>query len=193
MSDIPTRPQGESNEARFQKAVWEKLWGRREVPFIKPSQQIVQQSQGLVVGVFDFVKAFSEYITATDSSGVLTQIARPPELRCSILARTIDGGVFTYAYQQPPNALAWVARTVTSSSLTGPEYQRIRPIYFAGIAGQTPAQPATKIIAIKYTAADIVSVGAAGGDTLNAVGTPITWIQISDNRMWVRKVDQTQP
>jgi hypothetical protein len=143
--------------------------------------------------VFYFKQAFSDYLLATTSpsGGSVVQIAKPPELRCSLTTAQIDGEIFSMTYQTS-GALAWTARTKVGTS-TPQEYQRVRPSYQPGNAAATPPIPPSKINAVPYTGSDVLSVGPADGDSTNAAGTPLKWIQISENRMWVRKVDQTKP
>lgn len=123
--------------------------------------------QTATLQAFTLVSVQANFITATnDSTGVSTLLAKPPKLRNSILAQTIDGVPYTYAYNST------VERTAMTTGYT--EFQRVVERYLAG----------DKIYGMQASATGVV----------DANGVAIPWIDINvDGREWAARADQSGP
>lgn len=194
MGFIPKKPSGNSDESLFQQAVWEELWGRKFVPYVRPKPvetAVVQKS--VQIKELLLVQIFSDYVVGKDVSvtpNKLYQVARPYWQRNSLPGETaLDGTHWTFAYTKnarltvPPAAvtydpLAFVSRTKVSGNAQ--VRQRITPEFLVNdvFYATQLSSPATD-----GQGHNVVSAGPALGDTLNAAGTPITWTY-EDGRHW---------
>lgn len=192
-------------------------WGRSVVRYIKsitlksaPNGKVKITTDGTIIvpdvgagggtstpatlEAFTFVLARKDYIVClprgiTDPA-LRVNIAKPPDLRLSVLNAVIDGEYWTYsnaAYVSTANE--YLRRDATLTGV-GSEKQVIVPRYraAAAAAGSVPAQTASIIYAMKVTGgtgvlSDLVLTGFP-------VGSTVEYLEISP-RHWSTKADQS--
>jgi hypothetical protein len=110
----PPKPTGSSPEALFMQAVWEKLWGESSRIMDATGSQVSRTTRGNVIvpkpGKWGGISAKryrvksvqGDYLTCRTWDGSTegdadVLVAKPPQLRHSITAQTIDGVSVTYA------------------------------------------------------------------------------------------------
>lgn len=136
-------------------------------------------STPVAVAAFSYVTSFKNYVIgARLPGGALTQIAKPPKHRNSILTETIDGNVWTITYPQNPGGatatvtLQYISRTKSNVQSNINQCQRITPQWEAN----------DLFFAIQCTVTEVLS---EAGDTITPVGTSIGWLDMNvDGRLW---------
>ena len=136
-----------------------------------------------------YLKSYANYWLCETAvgNGVHARVAKPPELRNSILTETIYGQTFTYNYlhNSGTNSLYGIYRTSTRSSDGFLEYQGVNPQPQAGYILYLASFPT----GLKVEAQDVTD---NPGDNVVAGTTPITYLDNTNSgRAWWANNDQS--
>lgn len=175
MFDLPPKPTGRSPEARFMRAVHDRLQSTRmqdvagaRVNRTSRGFSLVPHQQrraGIIIGLYRFKSMMGDWLVCRTWDGITEgttdiKIAKPPRLRFSVLTLTmIDGTVITYTDYDTDNQ----TRTATDDS------------------GKTESQ----VIGEPYLLNDIIYAAPARTLVRDDTGKTITLLDLNDDgRAW---------